>query len=473
MGILASLGLVLVVGLVGGLVSRRLNLPSITGYVVVGVALAPTVSGAIGVDVVHAFEPITETSLAVIAYLIGTSLHLGTLRSLGRSISWITLLQCFAGFAAVAAGLVLLAPRVMPGYSLVETYLPFGLLMGAIAAATAPPAILAIIRELRAKGPMTTTLLAVVALDDAVAVVLFAIAAAYSGVLMGTSTAESAFAVVAEPMLHIGGAMVLGAAVAYGAVLVARFVRSREMSLVLVLGMVLLSYSLAEMAGMSGIISCMMLGFVIGNRKQSGDLVVAVDEVQAVLFTMFFVISGLHFDASSFAVAGPLAAVIVVTRCAGKYLGARLGGIIGHAPPKVGENIGLALMPQAGVSVGLVLVAAASFPSLASSMVSATLASVIINELITPPLARKALVRAGEARNEHAKDERQSSATAQPAPPEATPAPALVTVELEGTDGHHLASGPLAVRTGTAHLHEGPWARSQRARDRASRDRRA
>jgi len=400
MGVLTSLGLVLVIGLVGGLLSRRLNLPSITGYVVVGVVLAPSVTGVIGEEAVRSFGPITETSLAVIAYLIGTSLNMGTLRSLGRSISWITLLQCLSGFAAVAAGLVLVAGRVMPGYTVMETYLPFGLLMGAIAAATAPPAILAIVRELRAKGPMTTTLLAVVALDDAVAVVLFAVAAAYSGVLVGTSTAESALEVVLQPLVELGGAVVVGVALAAGMLFIARYVRSREMSLVLVLGMVLISYSLAEALEMSGIIACMTLGFVIGNRRHVGDLIVALDEVQTVLFTMFFVISGFHFDATSFAVAGPLAAVIVVTRCIGKYVGARVGGIIGHAPPKVGENIGLALMPQAGVSLGLVLIAASSFPTLANSMVSATLASVIINELITPPMAKLALVRSGEARGD-------------------------------------------------------------------------
>jgi len=472
MGILASLGIVLVLGLAGGLLSRRVNLPSITGYVVVGLILAPTVSGIIGIDAVVAFEPITATSLGVIAYLIGTSLHLGTLRSLGRSISWITLVQCLAGFAAVALGLVLVASRVMPGYTLLETYLPFGLLMGAIAAATAPPAILAIVRELRAKGPMTTTLLAVVALDDAVAVVLFAIAVALSGVLMGTSNAGSVLAVIAEPVLHLGGAVVLGTAAAAGTLLLAKFVRSREMLLVLVLGAVLVGYGVAEMIGVSEIITCMTLGFIIGNRRQGSDLIVAVDDVQAVLFTMFFVISGLHFDAGSFAVAGPLAAVIVITRCIGKYTGARLGAKIGHAPPGVGENIGLALMPQAGVSVGLVLVAAASFPQLASAMVSATLASVIINELITPPLAKRALINAGEARVDSGKGDARGSGV-KAATPSTPPVAVQPAVEQESDSGYHVSSGPLAVRTSTSHLHEGPWTRSQRARDRASRDRRA
>lgn len=398
MGILTSIGLVLFIGLAGGLASRRLSLPSITGYIVVGVLLAPTVSGVISHEAMNSFEPITDASLAIIAYLIGASLHIGTLRSLGKSISWITLLQCLGGFAAVALGLVLAARHIMPGYTMRETYLPFGLLMGAIAAATAPPAILAIVRELRAKGPMTTTLLAAVALDDAIAVILFALAAAYSGVLMGTSHAESILDIVGVPVLHLGGAVVWGGAMAAAKVLMSRFIRSRETALVLVIGMVLLSYSVAETAGLSGIIACMTLGFVIGNRRGSGDLVVAVDEVQAVVFTMFFVISGLHFDTTSFAVAGPLAAVIVVTRCVGKYTGARLGGIIGQAPPRVGQNIGLALMPQAGVSLGLVLIAAHNFPSMADAMVSATLASVIINELITPPMAKMALMRSGEAR---------------------------------------------------------------------------
>jgi Kef-type K+ transport system membrane component KefB len=473
MGTLTSLGLVLVLGLAGGLISRRVNLPSITGYVVVGVLLAPTVSGIIGADAVRSFEAVTSTSLAVIAYLIGASLHVGTLRSLGRSISWITLVQCLGGFAAVAAGLVLVAGRVMPGYTFLETYLPFALLMAAIAAATAPPAILAIIRELRAKGPMTTTLLAVVALDDGIAVVLFAIAAAYSGVLIGNGTADSVLMIVLEPVVHLGGAVVLGAAVAGGTLLLSRFVRSRELVLVLILGAVVLNYGLAEMAGVSGIIACMTLGMIIGNRRNSSELVVAVDEVQAVLFTMFFVVSGLHFDAGSFAIAGPLAAVIVVTRCFGKYFGARLGAVIGRAPPRVGQNVGLALMPQAGVSVGLVLVAAASFPHLASAMVSATLASVIINELITPPLAKKALVRSGEARVD-GKDQPRDGAAAMQASSETSPTMSAEAAETQGsTNGYHTASGPLAVRTSTSHLHESSWTRSQRARDRASRDRRA
>ena len=424
-----SLGLVLVLGLAGGLVSRRLGLPSITGYVVVGLVIGPTVTGVIGLEEAVALEPITAIALGVIAYLIGTSLQTDTLRTLGRSIPWITLLEAVGAFVAVAVALALLSERIFPGFTFTETYLPFALLMGATSSATAPAAVLAIIREYRAKGPLTSTLLAVVALDDAVAVILFAVAMAVSLSLAGTVVSSSTLALVAQPLLQLGGSVVLGAAFAGGALLMARFVRARELVLVLVLGAVVLCYGTADFLGLSGIMACMILGFVVGNRRHSGDLVVAVEDVQAVLFTMFFVIAGLHFDTATFATAAPLAVIIVVVRCAGKYAGTRLGAKIGGAQPQVGSFLGLALLPQAGVSIGLTLIAAESFPDLAAPMVSATLASVIINELITPPLARRALMKAGEARLEPAKDETHRGDAVKPTPVE--PAPVIDHPEVE------------------------------------------
>ncbi len=423
MEILLALGLVLVLGLGGGLVARRIGLPSITGYVVVGLVIGPTVTGVIGADEAAALEPITSIALGVIAYLIGTSLQTGTLRSLGRSVSWITLLEAFGAFVAVAVALAFLAGRIMPGFSFRETYLPFALLMGATSSATAPAAILAIVREYRAKGPLTSTLLAVVALDDAVAVVLFAVSMAISLALAGTGVSSSTLALVALPVLQLGGSVVLGALFAGGVLLMARLVRTGELVLVLVLGAVILCYGTADVLGLSGIMGCMVLGFVIGNRLNSNELVIAVEDIQAVLFTMFFVIAGVHFDSDAFATAGPVAAIIVVVRIAGKYGGVRLGARLGRAQPQVGSFLGLALLPQAGVSIGLTLIAAQTFPAFADTMVSATLASVIINELITPPLARRALMKAGEARFEPVKGEPPGDGT--PKPPTAGPVPVV------------------------------------------------
>jgi len=400
-----ALGLILVLGLIGGLVSRRLNLPTITGYVVIGLAIGPTVTGLVDGQTVQSLGPITGISLGVIAFLIGTSLQIGTVRSLGRSIASITVFEAVAAFIAVALVLVFVTQEFIPGFTLERTYLPFALVMAAAACATAPAAVLAIVRESRAKGPMTSTLLAVVALDDAVAVILFSGAMAAALALAGSMNGVPLGMVIAGPVLHIVEAVAIGGVLAFAASGLARLIRTREMLVVLVLGVVVLSYGICNVLGVSGIMANMALGFVIGNLRNTGRMVTALGDIEPVLYAMFFVLAGLHFDAETFAAAGPLAAVIVVVRIAGKYVGTRLGAWVGHAEPQVGRYLGIALLPEAGVSIGLALIAAQRFPEVGAAMVSATLASVIINELITPPLLRSALVKAGEVRREAPRDE--------------------------------------------------------------------
>jgi Kef-type K+ transport system membrane component KefB len=468
MDLLLALGLILILGLAGALVSRRLSLPTITGYVVMGLILGPTVSGVIKADAVVALDTITAISLGVIAYLIGTSLRIDTVRSLGKSIASITILEAVTAFLAVVAVLAFVTGYFIPGLTLRESYVPFALVMGAAACATAPAAVLAIVREYRAKGPLTTTLLAVVALDDAVAVILFAVAMAVGGALVGNSHALSALDVALTPVLHISGAIGVGAGFAFMVGLFSRLVRTRELTLVLVLGAVILSYGVCNVIGVSGIMANMTFGFVIGNRRRFEQMVVALEDVEPVLYAMFFVLAGLHFDAAVFAAAGPLALIIVVVRCVGKYIGTRVGAWVGGAERQVGAYLGMALLPQAGVSIGLTLIGAASFPELAAPMVSVTLASVIINELITPPLLRSALVKAGEARIDPSKSDSGGQAAVEAA-----------AAEGEAPQGHgsahehDISAWKPANGTGASHLLEGPWIRSQRARDRASRDRRA
>jgi Kef-type K+ transport system membrane component KefB len=456
MSILLALGLILAVGFIGGTISRRVNLPTITGYVVVGLLLGPTVSGAVEAQAVVSLDWVTGLSLGVIAYLIGASLRMDTIRSLGKSIAAITVFEAVGAFIAVTVVLSFVTGRFLPGFSLRETYVPFALVMAAAACPTAPAAALAIVREYRAKGPLTTTLLAVVALDDAVAVIIFSGATAAALALAGTAGVTSTVAVIARPVLHIGEAIAVGAAFSLGISLLSRVVRTRDMMLVLVLGTVILCYAVCESIGVSGIMGNMTLGFVVGNRRELGRLVTAVADVEPVLYALFFVVAGLHFDSTTFAAAGPLAAVIVVVRIAGKYAGTRIGAVVGQAQPQVGKYLGMALLPEAGVSIGLALIAADAFPTLAATMVSATLASVIINELITPPLLRSALVKAGEVRRETPKDEAQPAESAeQQGSSNGTVAP------IEGTSGG----------TSDSYVLESPWTRSQRARRRPPRDR--
>ncbi|MFW6055702.1 MAG: cation:proton antiporter [Chloroflexota bacterium] len=449
MDLLLALGLILVLGLMGGLVSRRLNLPTITGYIVVGLIVGPTVTGIIDAGAVQALEAITGISLGVIAYLIGTNLQIATVRSLGKSIASITFFEAVTAFAAVAVVLAFVTERFLPGFTLEKTYIPFALVMAAAACATAPAAVLAIVRESRAKGPLTSTLLAVVALDDAVAVVLFSGALAVALALAGTMNGMPLGMVLVVPVLHIVEAIAIGGGLALAASQLARLIRTRELMVVLVLGIVVLSYGICNVLGVSGIMANMALGFVIGNRRSANKMVSALGDIEPVLYAMFFVIAGLHFDSTTFASAAPLAAVIVAVWCAGKYAGTRFGAWVGGAEPQVGRYLGVALLPEAGVSIGLALIAAQQFPQVGAAMVSATLASVIINELITPPLLRSALVKAGEVRREAPKETVQGAGSE----------------ETKGSrDGTVPPVERVAVRTSDPHILEGPWARSQRAR---------
>ena len=187
-------------------------------------------------------------------------------------------------------------------------------------------------------------------------------------------------------------------------------------------------------------------------------------DVESILYILFFVLAGLHFDISVLATAGVLALVIVVSRGVGKYGGTVIGATISSAPSALKHYLGLALLPEAGVTVGLALLAATEFPSFGELMLNAVLAATIINELIAPPLSRRALVKAGEARVGHSWNRVGRGVNVQPASTEAAPKQGQLS-----TSAHQTTSGPGVVGSGDAHIPEGSCFRSQRAGKDASR----
>ena len=172
-----AIGVMIIAGYFGGQVAKKLKLPRITGYIVVGLLLSPSVLNLVPRATVESLNIITSVALGIIAYAIGGSLRLQSIRKLGRSIAWITIVQALAAWLIVTLGVVFLAPRILgiPQVTVTQFYFPMAFVIGAIACATDPATILAVTREYRAKGPLTTTLLALVAIDDAVAVIAFAI----------------------------------------------------------------------------------------------------------------------------------------------------------------------------------------------------------------------------------------------------------------------------------------------------------
>ena len=397
-----ALGVLFLCGYLAGKGAKWLKFPRVTGYIVAGILLSPSLTGLLSAELVtERLAIVTDLALAVIAFAIGGSLKLSKLRHLGKSIVWINFSQAFCACLFTFGLLAVLGPWLM-GISFgreffIRDYLPVAMIVGAISAATAPAAVLAIVHEYRARGPLTTTLLGVVALDDATAIILFAFAGSL-GAAASELEAFSFYRGLVLPGFMILVAVLWGALCGFLLVALTRVVKKKESLLVVILGGLLLCSGIAEQFRFSALLATMTVGFCSANRLRDGEnLFRAIESIEEPIFALFFTLAGAHFDLQVIKLAGPLAVLIVLARFSGKLIGTKLGAGLAGAPQVVRKYLGYGLLPKAGVTVGLILMARPHGNSqVYEVMLNAVLASVIINELIAPPLVKYALVRAGE-----------------------------------------------------------------------------
>jgi Kef-type K+ transport system membrane component KefB len=394
-----AIGIMITVGLLGGVLSNKIKFPRVTGYIIVGILFSPSVIHLIPRATIAELDIITHVTLAIVAYLIGTSLRLESIKRLGRSISWITPTQSLGAWLVVTLALAFLAPSILavPGATFMGNYFPMALVIGAIASATAPAVTMAVIREYKARGPFTTTLLAVVALDDAIAVIAFAIAMGIAQPLVNGGSGVALYHMLAAPSLEIAESIGIGTALGFALVYLTKLAKTRALLLTVVLGIILLGAGLANHLGISLIMANMTIGFVVANRVPDSEPSIVVEGIEEIVFAIFFVFSGMHFDASVIRTAGVLGLMLFGIRFAGKYYGTVIGARISRSSEEVRKYLGFALVPQAGVALGLALLAAEILPSLGNLLVNIVLASVIVNELVAPPLTKYAITKAGES----------------------------------------------------------------------------
>ncbi|MFC1937536.1 cation:proton antiporter [Chloroflexota bacterium] len=397
--LILAIGIMIIAGFFGGAIAARVKFPRISGYLIVGILLSPSVLHLIPKATIQSLDVVTSIALGIIAYLIGGSLHLESMRKLGKSIAWITPLQSVSPWFLTTLVIAFLAPFILaiPNATFANTYFPMAFVLGAIACATAPAATVAIINEHKAKGPLTTTLLAVVALDDVIAIIAFAIAAGAAQPLVGAYGGFSVYQALILPLLHIVESIAIGAVFGFAAIYVAKLVQIRALLLVVVLGMIMLCIAVTELLGGSLLLANMVVGFIVINKAKRDEMLFVIDDIEAILFTAFFVLAGMHFDLMAVKAAGIMTLLVILCRCTGKYFGVRLGARISGAPDAVKKYLGFALLPKAGVTLGLGLLLWNFFPTpVADIMFNTLLASTIINELFAPPLAKYAILKAGE-----------------------------------------------------------------------------
>ncbi|MBN1591862.1 MAG: cation:proton antiporter [Candidatus Coatesbacteria bacterium] len=407
------IGAILTIAYIGGRVSNRLKLPEVTGYLFAGILLKAAITW-IGVIPPERFDmlltehlgQIPQITLAMIAFVIGGSLPIEQLKRLGRGIAWIGLTEGFGAFVMVGVLTYLLAPFVwsMPiveGVTPTEHILAFALLLGALSSATAPAATVAVIRELRAKGDVTTTLLGVVGLDDAVALFIFTFASAIaSGLLAGAEQASvGVISTLVVPLIDVLGSAILGTAMGFLAHYGSRLFRSKRETIVGGLGFVLLSGGIAVAFGLSPLFTNMLAGFTLINLSaRNMRFFRSLEDIEAPIYAVFFALAGTHLAFEDLGTLGALSAIYILARLGGKVFGVKIGAKLGGASQTVSKYLGLGLVPQAGVAIGLVLLVKdnPAFASFAPVMTNIILGTVAVNEIIGPPFTAYALRKAGE-----------------------------------------------------------------------------
>ena len=366
-----------------GRVVKFLKLPNVTGYLIAGLLIGPSLLNIIPIGFINSTTIISDIALAFIAFSIGNEFKMSYFKKVGAAPIIIAILEATIAVVLVVGGLLAIGCD-----------LPFALILGAIAAATAPAATVMVIRQYKSKGSLTETLLAVVAIDDAVALILYGVAVA---VVENVGNASgSLISTIIAPLIEIGGSLIIGFALGLLMTYSMRWFKKESNQLCLTTGFVFAGAGIATMLNLSPLLLEMAIGAALINFSKSSSSVMKItDSVTPPIFMLFFVISGAGLNLSILPSIGVVGITYVVLRVVGKMLGATLGAYICHCDDTIKKYLGMTLVPQAGVAIGLSLAAATVVPQHAESIRAVVLCATLIYELVGPALAKYALQKAG------------------------------------------------------------------------------
>jgi Kef-type K+ transport system membrane component KefB len=406
MNSLLVVGTILSAGFVAGELAEFLRLPRVTGYIVCGLLLNPGLFHPMPRNFVEHTDLVTHIALAFITFSVGGTLLASRIKSLGRSILWITVLEAEGALLLVFLSFVLAFTLfgASPNSSMAQSAVAASLLVGCLASPTDPTATLAVIHEYKAKGPVATTIMGVAALDDVFGIVNFSLATAVGQMLL-TDRELDFLGSVFGPLVGIIGGVAVG--IVFGGLLnLSSRVIKRETEkalIVLIFGLLALCYGTAEQLSFDPLLATMTMGCVVVNFNRNQEEIFAILEryTEELVFVLFFTLSGMRLDIALLQGVYGLIALFVVMRAAGKLLGAASGAIIGGSPPTVRKYAFLGLLPQGGVVIGLTLALQykEGLSAFANSVLAVVVGATIIHEIIGPMASRMAFRRSGEIGN--------------------------------------------------------------------------
>lgn len=393
---LLTLAIVLIAGFIGGLVSKRIGLPSITGQIIAGVLVGPAGTGVLSHTSIESMYPLTDFALGLITVSVGSHIKFPRLTNAGRRLTFLILCE-----STVTPAVVFCACYYLLGSGWVVATL-----LAALSVSTAPATMLALVREQRAKGVFVKTLIAAVALNNIACILLFELARVTVGDLLLGEYEHLGMDLIA-PFRELGLAAVLGAVVGALLVFVSKKLKSRQFVTTASLVAILLSFGIARMMGISELLTCLFMGVCLANLAPREEHLgsYAFVQFEHAILALFFTFAGVGIHLDELAHSALLVVGVVGARMLGKYLSGLIAMSASGAPSKMRQNLGLALVPQAGVAVGLLLVAKSepAFSEFSSLLMSVGLGSVALNEVIGPIATRQSIRRSGEAGRDRAK----------------------------------------------------------------------
>lgn len=395
MNVFLSCGLIFILALAVSKLLGRLKIPAVTSYLLLGVLIGPycishflpdnfkIVTGAL----VNATGSVGYFVLGMVAFSLGANFFWREFRKVGREVIVISI-----------AAVVMVSLFVSLAIFLIRQPVSIAIILGAIATATAPMATIMVIREYRAKGSFTSILLQIVAVDDAWGIIVFAVAVAVTKTITFPGIENALAAVLIGVVREIFGALVLGAIMGTLLSFLSRYSKTQMESLIFTVGFIMIGTGASLKLGCSPLLTNMAMGVIVINLTRRHILFDVLRRIDWPLYLLFFVLCGASLQLPLLEKLSIMGIVYVIARILGKYAGAYLGGKITHAEEKVKKYMGLGLIPQAGVALGLAIIAKAEFPLYGDLILTTIIATTIVFELIGPFCTKYAVTKAGETR---------------------------------------------------------------------------
>lgn len=394
--ILLLIGLTVLVAFMVGRLMRRLGIPQVVGFILAGLALGPSLLHVIPVELVENLDFVSELALGLIGFEMGLHLRLRKLRNLGFSLLVIVLFQAFLPFILVAGGVILLTGNTA-----------LGLLLGVLATATAPAATVDVLEEYKTDGPVTTSVIAVVGLDDALALILFSLVVPLVSSNFGHVESPSLLEILEVPFVEIGGSILVGILLGLPLAIYINKYCENGIARVVTIAVVFICAGLSRSLGLSLILTTMTLGvFIVNAVPRITTIMHQTIEEAAVIYILFFALVGARFEVLHVLLnqtALLLGAAYILLRALGKYGGTWVAGYLCRCDPVIRNNVGLALLSQAGVAIGLALSIAQRFAqygpegeALGTQVLTIVTATTFVVQLVGPILVKVAVSRAGE-----------------------------------------------------------------------------